>query len=59
MKRGRVDVETKVLMIGFDIVVNKVYIVSLFEKSSFIKKVESSSSSSLFVVYFFPELRSY
>lgn len=30
MKRGRIEVETEVIMIGFDIVVNKVY--SLWEK---------------------------
>lgn len=29
MKRGRIDVETEVIMIGFDIVVNKVYSLSL------------------------------
>lgn len=32
MKCGRIDVETKVMMIGFDIVVNKVYSLSLWEK---------------------------
>lgn len=29
MKCGRIDVETKVIMIGFDIVVNKVYSLSV------------------------------
>lgn len=47
MKCGRIDVvKTEVIAVGLDIVVNKVCSLCRRE-SSFIKKVESSSSSSL------------